>query len=237
MGKLAAAAVGAVGLAGFAADQADAALIVDVRATGGSAGVIVTPKNVTLTAPGDTVILSVFARINGTNGTNDESLSSNHGSLSSGVGTLLGNLAGGRSAPFTGSSSQNGSVQDIDGDGDLDIGSTGSSVTGKFVARSDAPTVLPPTDANSGEVQIGQFTFTYTGGAGETFANFITRKNQTGGNLFSAATWFQDGISSAPTTDVYDIGAPVHLVIPEPTSAALMGLASLGLLARRRNNA
>jgi len=241
MGKLAAAAIGAVGLAGFAASQADASLIVDVRATGGTGGTGVSSggKQVVFGAQGDTVVLTVFARITGTNGANDESLSSAHGSVATGPSIpggsgLLGNLSGGRLSPFTGASSQQGSVQDIDADGDLDIGSTGSTVTGKFVARADAPVVLPAISAQAGEIAIGQFTFTYTGGGTDTFANFITRKNQTGGNLFSAATWFEDGISSAPTTSLYDVGTAVHLAVPEPTSAALMGLGALGLLARRK---
>jgi len=247
MGKLAAAAIGAVGLASFGVSQVDASLIVDVRATGGTGGTnFANPKNVIFGAPGDTVVLSVFARINGTNGVHDESLSAAHGSIATGPGFtngtvpngsgLLGNLAGGRVAPFTGSSSQNGSVQDVDGDTDIDVGSSGSSVTGKFVARSDSPTVLPAlgADPNTGEIQIGQFTFTYTGGGADTFANFIPRTGNAGANLFSAATWFEDGVSSAPTIAPYGAGTAVHLSVPEPTSAALLGLGALGLLARRK---
>ena len=83
-------------------------------------------------------------------------------------------------------------MQDLDADGDLDIGSTSSSVTGKFVARADAPVTLPGTsDANISEIKIGQFTFTYVGGGQQTSLNFITRKTAAGGNLFSAATWFR----------------------------------------------
>src|SRR6185436_7324378 len=95
-------------------------------------------KEVTFTSGNGTVVIAAFARVSGTNGINDEQIQMAHGSLSS-VGALLGNLSGSVVAPFNGSLFQNGSVQDIDGDTDLDIGSTGTTSVGKFVARADSP--------------------------------------------------------------------------------------------------
>ena len=96
----------AAALAGISAAHADAGLIVDLRAVGGSSGVIISQdgKTVYASGPGDTVTLHVFAQVSGTDGDNtNERLTSGAGSLISYLGTppatsdrLLGNLAGGR---------------------------------------------------------------------------------------------------------------------------------------------
>jgi len=235
-GKLLAAAVGAAGLAGFGASKADASLLIDVRATGATtAGAgVVDPKNVVLANVGDTVTLGVFASASGTDGINNETFQTIFGLLNT-SGDIKGNLSGGYTpAFFTSGASQNGSVLDWDSDGDLDIGlsPTNSSVTGKFGARSLSPTAMP---SLGGAVQVGEFVFTATASGVQTNANFTIRNNN-GGNVAAAALWFEDGgtISKNPTLSPASIGSPVAITIPEPASLGLMALASVGLLGRRR---
>jgi hypothetical protein len=234
LGKLMLAA--AAGLAGMA-EQAHADLRIDVRAIAASAGTVTGGgKSVALVSVGDTITLGVFGQISGTNGANDELLQLASGSITSGVVGLKGNLSGGVVAPFNGGSSQNGSVADIDSDGDLDVGSIGTTITGKFLARSDTLTAgTSNLDAQSEEVKIGQFTFTYTGGSASAFINFVPRTGTS-----AAATWFEDGeentSSHNPSNGVFTAGTPVQVsVVPEPGTLTVAALAGLALLARRRN--
>src|SRR6185369_3930766 len=68
-GQILGAAVASVGLIGWASQQADASMLIDVRATGVSAGgTLGGPKSVTA-GNGVTVTLDVFARITGANST------------------------------------------------------------------------------------------------------------------------------------------------------------------------
>jgi len=245
MGKLVAAA--AVGLAGFgAAQHADASLIVDVRATALNGNPLTagnTAKSVTV-ATGDVVTLKLFAQISGTNGVNDEGIQSAQGNMVS-SGALLGTMTSlGATGPnFNQSGTQNGSQQDLDGDTDLDIGaplgSTATAATGYFAARNASGSVGGTTDlsAQSEEVEIGTMTFTVGSGGTETFVNFVRRASATNGNQTTAGTWFEDGVSKNAASSSFTSGSPVQVTtgIPEPTGLALAGLASLGLLGRRRN--
>jgi MYXO-CTERM domain-containing protein len=258
MAKLAAAV--AVGVAGIgAAQHADASLIIDLRATAVNGLAIPASKDVTVEA-GNTVTMSIFAQVSGTNAANDDTVQSVAGNIVS-TGGLLGNLS---AAPtntgsglfnFRGNGAQNGATQDLDADGDLDVGTpmNNQNVTQFFNARSNGP-VTPGTvlSASQAEVLIGRVTFTVGAGAdGETFVNFVNRVENNGTPATEGAVWFQDGgfdgdgnVQSVnpfnPTVAgaVFDRGSAVRLsVIPEPTGLALAGVAGLGLLARRRKNA
>jgi hypothetical protein len=234
----AAAAAASASLATFGTAPANAGLIIDVRAIGGSAA-IADPKSVLFSAPGDTVTLGLFARVSGTNGIHDETIQSVYGSVVSAGNPKFDATSSSVVAPFNGTSFQNGSIQDIDSDGDLDLGSAGSASTGKFFARSSSPTSAGiVVDANTGEVQIGVVTMTYTDGFGADYAfNFVPRTNN-GANVTAAALWFEDGstIGKNPSSGSFTAGTPVTLGAfdPEPGSLGLLSLCSVGLLARRR---
>jgi hypothetical protein len=231
-------ATGATALAMIGTSPADAALLIDVRATGVSFGLLDNGKSV-FAFPGSTVTLGVFAQVSGTDGVNNETFNSAYGLLNS-VGLAKGNLSGGVAPGFNDSSHQNGSVTDWDSDGDLDIGvsPTSSSSTGKFFARNATAGGLPltPINANTGEVLIGQFVFTVTAAGESTVINFL-RRNNNGGNVSVAALWFEDGstIAKQPSNSSFSVNPiGVTIIAPEPSSLGLMALGSVGILRQRR---
>jgi len=232
-GKVLAAAAAAAGLVGFAASKADASMVIDVRATsvnGSSAGVDTKLANANV---GDVVTFGVFAQISGTNGVNDETITNTQGSFSS-VGGLLGNMTNTATATLSASGYSNGTVQDFDSDGDLDVGSTATVSAGKFIGRAAPPapgtTNLNP---NTSEIQVATLTFTVTGGSGTAQINFIPR----GGS--ATQVWNEDAVGTVKNNSnggVFSVGSPVTVgSVPEPTTIGLLGLASVGLLARRRD--
>ena len=288
-GKFLAAAIAAVGLAGT--QQADASLLIDVRAIGTVAGggtISNGGKTVTLAAGVPvTVTMGVFARVSGANSVqqvgdfgggsgddvrNDDFVQTVVGSFRS-IGGLLGNLTTGaagaqvspnpRTIPFGDNGSTNGIASDWDSDGDLDIGSPGTDPTTMFAARTGSAataTVAGPTavnnnpgtkgwstisgisgnnpndtiiDAATSEIQIGSLRFVTSGNGGaNTLVNFVPRPTGDAGQ----AIWFQDAspAASTPANGVFLLGTPINVVVPEPSTLALAGLAGLGLLARRR---
>jgi len=287
-GKLLAAAVASVGLAGWASHEANAGLVIDVRATGATAGTTFTAKSVQLGAGLVTVTMGVFARLSGTNATqqvgefgggladdtrNDDTLQTVVGSFNS-VGTLLGNMTGNaagvgisynsRTSPFNAGGSTNGVGLDWDSDGDLDIGQASTDPTNLWSVRASAPSAAtlfngttaptkgwsngPDGSAQSGaqandtiidpttqELMIGTIRFIVNGAGNGANANvnYVQRTN-----VDLAALWFEDGIatSKSPTSSPFSTGTPVGITnIPEPATLGLLGVASLGLLARRRN--
>jgi hypothetical protein len=234
-GKVLAAATAAAGLAAVSASQADASLIIDVRATSVNGVPVVDNKSAAVVGNGDVVTMAVFAQVGGTNNVNDETVSIVGGSYNS-VGGLLGNLSAVVVSPFTQSGYVNGNQSDFDSDGDLDVGSTGTTATNKMAGRASPPGATPPTvlNSNSAEIQLATLTFTVTGGSGSAAVNFIPRSNSTG------ADWNEDGVATFqnPTVASFTAGSPVSVtagIIPEPASIGLLGIAGLGLLARRRD--
>ena len=82
---------------------------------------------------------------------------------------------------------------------------------------------------------MGTIRFTPTGGSGAASIQFTRRPFDDPGGAF----WFEDGTDIAhskypgPGGGTVLTGAPVIIGIPEPTTLALAGFASLRLLARR----
>jgi MYXO-CTERM domain-containing protein len=212
-------------IAGFSA-AASAALVIDVRATAVNGGTLVGPKEVVGVAPGSTVTMSVFALTTGNDGsTANDGILSFAGSFLTSGGTTFGNLVATRAPTMTGTGGSNGLVTDLDGDGDLDVGSNNSaSATLFFSARSS----VAPDPVFGPEVLVGTVTMAVTaGGLTPTLANFRPRLAGTAGS------WFEDGTQI--TSSAFTAGAPVAVNgVPEPTALGLAGLAGLGALARRR---
>jgi hypothetical protein len=238
-GVWAAGAAAALLASAAATRPASAALVYDVRLSGGGG------KSVTA-AVGDTVSVDVYAVVTGADATATNegftfgffSLLSNN--AVSGASASLNVTGGGPVAPFT-SGSQVGLIQDLDGDGDLDVGKKSADAgNGNFVA--------PRTGTVGGEVGTGTGTAefklaTYTllvgpgGGGGNASFNVVLPGQGGTGTTGVAAplNYKQDGTTVATLANVSP-GTPVVISVPEPTTAAaaLGGLGLLGLAAGRR---
>jgi uncharacterized protein (TIGR03382 family) len=227
------------------AGAVNAGMNLDVRATGVSGGgILVNNKTVTQVIPGSVVSFDVFAVVTGTDAsTNNDKFISVAGSFRSTGGGTTGNLLmdlvrstfdteGEITSPgFDGLGSSVGLQQDLDGDGDLDVGSNTDSDANNFWAArfALAPTAIgagsfSPT---SGGRRIGFGTFTVGAAGSPTLINFDGRGAST------AANYVQDGQTvQEPSVDGL---VPISVSgIPEPTTLSLAALAGLGLVRRRR---
>jgi len=272
--------------AGLAA-AAQASLTYDLQATAikkaGTTSVVTVsdPKNITA-AVGDIVRLRLFGIVTGTDAGKPQTLQSASGSLVSGaaVGLTHGDWKNTRvssnvtntgtashiSNPWKGTSSSAGLSQDLDGDGDADLGSNNDAAADNFIAyrsnnlegpKSNSPQgasdfdVAPTTTGNSTKyVLSGQVDWVVTGAGLPTALNWRIRAGQ-------SAVWFEDATETATdispdqdgtafqytysggtTGTVQLVGTPVLVStggsVPEPTMLGAVGLAGLGMLARRR---
>lgn len=229
--KVAALAVAAFGMMLASADAAF--LTYDLRAPDGS-------KSVILAGTGSSVTLNLFAVLqNGNANAADDGFTNGGGSFKStvgGVGLNLGSLSPVANVNgFNAVGATPGLAQDLDGDGDLDVGSTSpTSATDYFTALSlnnPNPTLNMP----AGGFLIGQVMFTVTdAAAGSTQVNFVQRVKT------NVSTSVHRGQSDAAafnlpgTSAEIVVGSPVSILVPEPTAIGMLAAGLAGLLARRR---
>jgi len=107
--------------------------------------------------------------------------------------------------------------------------------SGNFQQDFGGPNGSPPAttvvNAMTSDLFVGELSFTVVSATGSADLNFVPRPINDAG----AALWWEDGVATnvSPNAGNYVAGPPIVVQIPEPASAALLGLASLGLLARR----
>lgn len=266
-------ACGAVALALGVANTADAGLTIDLRLADNPAGL--GPKGGQLEAieaaalVGQKLPINIWAIVRGTESNPDfYGFQSVHGSfLSNGV-DVTGDLQGVGDkegfglptqrkqltsiAPYNAESSQRGVQQDLDGDGDLDLGAPPGGLEGDngaagfFIARAAGQQFngsgnSQPAEGGGLEFLIGRLEFTVTGidatGNAQTFINFVPRQDLNGEINSNAGLWFEVDGGRSPSTSSLTGGVPIVLdveVIPEPGMFGLLGLGTLGLLGRRR---
>jgi hypothetical protein len=240
----------------------NAGLLVDVRAVtvnGAALPAGSNAKNVTTgISVGSTVGFRVFVDVTGSDATKFQALQSLSGSFLSGSGPTKGTLAlsaAGQLIPFNSSGNSTGQQTDLDGDGDLDLGSnTASDPAGFWAIRSAnlagphstdsaGNTVynpsFPPTSIPGGTeyTVVNNLRFVVTALGGVTPVNFRLRASNTGGlwveNASEVTTDNGDGTTATgysggqTFTDTSNIlaGAPVNVGLIP--EPATLGLASL----------
>jgi hypothetical protein len=199
--------------------------------------------------PGQVVNLELYAVVTGAAGNSAlEGFQDGYLSvLSSNGGNIRGTLSGTLQSPFAASASQNGLSQDLDGDGDSDLGSNATAASNAFLfARAGTLQTSGVSITNGQEFKLATLTFTVTSiinPADQTFINLAVRVTDfTGIDL--EAVWQQDGNGSSSTNldpggtfpNSFPLaGTAVSIrAIPEPGAAALLPLGAMLCAAWRR---
>ncbi|HEX2973777.1 MAG TPA: hypothetical protein VHP11_15705 [Tepidisphaeraceae bacterium] len=192
---------GALGTPNWA--RAEYGLLFDLRVHDGGG------KSATVGTIGDVVVMDLYAVLTGaTTGIQDVKLQSGAGSFCSSDGGLLGDLLGLRPpSPFNSMASSAGIQNDLDGDGDKDVGPIDpNSVQGAFALYSFRAG-SPATDMPEGGFQVGQLSFTATSlDGGATLINYLPRPNHE-----TAALFWLDGSIYGGQSSLIHVGAPVTI--------------------------
>ena len=262
------------------ASAAQASLTYDLIATAvkknnSTTVTVANSKTVTEAAVGDIIRLRLYATVTGADANKAQTFQSASGSLvSSGAPTVKGDwkqtrvslntantgAASHLSAPWAGQASSTGLAQDLDGDGDADLGSNNDAASDNFVAYrsnqlegprsnnssgiSDFSAAPTTTGASTKYVLSNQIDWVVTAPGAPALLNWRLRAGQ-------SAVWFEDATETSNdvngdgsviqytygggiTGTVQLLGQPVTVLIPEPATIGALSLAGLGMLARRR---
>jgi hypothetical protein len=185
-------------------------LTVDVRVAGG--GTTASPTKV-----GQVINLEVWATATGANSVGtDEGFQDVLGSfVSKNISgfAALGTLKATISAPFNGNGSTSGTLKDLDGDGDIDVGTLDPGSVNNpdenFFARSNSITTTGGTAVSKGQSwKIADLTFTVTKlGSGTTSIQFIPEN--TTGNVLTIGVWREDGANASAGSAPFNKGTLV----------------------------
>ncbi len=137
-------------------------MTVDIRLAGGG-------TTAEVTSVGQVINMQVWATVTGTNSTGtDDGVQDVNGSFVSpntSWGSALGTLQATSISPFNASGSNSGASQDLDGDGDLNVGTTGHETVAAsyWHARSGSMTTTGGTLVTNGQsFEVATLTFTVT---------------------------------------------------------------------------
>jgi len=212
------------------ATAASAGLILDVRLADSSKAANVSAS--------DVVHLQLWVKVSGSDGNYlNEGLSSGYTSfLATNDGAnprLHGNLGNPVNLAPWDNASQTGTVQELNADGDLDIGTTTmSTTTGWFKYRGTSLPIWWTNASSPAQWEVGTFTFTVGSGAapGQKVDINAAIRAYTGIDYLR----YEDGALLSGYAGVEPGEKVVLTVIPEPATLALLALGGLGVLLGRK---
>ena len=183
-------------------------LVVDLRVPGGA-------KSANVSSVGQVINMEIWATAKGSNSSgSDEGLQIVDGSLLStnvSGGAASGTLKATLISPFNALGSTNGQQKDLDGDGDLDVGSNdNTSATNFLFARSATITTNGSVSGSSQSWKIGTATFTVTSlksTSGQTNLVWRVRDAKQG------ALWREDGSNIYKNGDTGSYSGGAALVL------------------------
>jgi hypothetical protein len=207
-------------------DRQMLSLTVDLRVFGSS-----TPKSATVSSVGQVITLQEWVTVTGSEPGSDDGIQSVTGSAlstkTSSTESVNGNLAAELTPTYTADGSQNGTPTDLNGDGNLDVGSNNNGDIAGFINARAGGLVTTGGDI-SGDSQswvVATMTYKVTSlSYGQaTDINFRFRNGVPAGAF--DAVWWEDGHGENDQMGTVAVGAPV--VITDPNlSPPVMGTIS-----------
>lgn len=221
-------------------EGASAGLNYDLRVSGGG-------KTAVVTSLGQVITLDLFAQVTGATGNaSAEGFQDGFGSvLSQAGGNISGSLSSSFVVPFNATGAQAGKQQDLDADGDSDLGTNATAHSPDFFfARATSMQTAGTAITDGTEFKIASFSFTVQSVSdffnySPTSINF--RVPLFDNNVDIEALWQQDG--QATTSNGLNggtqptVGSAVMIAIPEPSTLGLLAVVAAGFAARRRRRA